>query len=61
MSVEAIFLVGIIIFAITVYGVVMAGGMALTRVMVSQQPQQQPAAEERPPALTIAAERVDGQ
>jgi hypothetical protein len=39
----------------------MAGGMALTRVMVSQQPQQQPAAEERPPALTIAAERVDGQ
>ena len=33
MTQEAIFLVGIIIFAITVYGAVMAGGIALTRVM----------------------------
>ena len=36
MSEEAIFIVGIIIFAITIYGVVMAGGMTLTRVMADQ-------------------------
>lgn len=38
MNEGAIFLVGIIIFAITIYGVVMAGGMALTRVVVEQDP-----------------------
>ncbi|MGK2950618.1 MAG: hypothetical protein ACSLFP_18745 [Acidimicrobiales bacterium] len=38
MSENAIFLVGIIIFAITVYGTVMAGGLALTKVAVDQSP-----------------------
>ena len=45
MSEGAIFLVGIIIFAITIYGVVMAGGIALTKVMVDQQPPRQPEAQ----------------
>ena len=39
MSDNAIFIVGIIIFAITVYGAVMAGGTALTRIELEQNPQ----------------------
>ena len=50
MNEGAIFLVGIVIFAITIYGAVMAGGMALTKVVIDQQPQRQPGAEDRPPA-----------
>ncbi len=38
MNEGAIFLVGIVIFAITIYGVVMAGGIALTKVIVDQDP-----------------------
>jgi hypothetical protein len=41
-----IFLIGIIIFAITIYGVVMAGGIALTKVVVEQDPQRQPKAND---------------
>ena len=37
-----IFAVGIIVFAITIYGVVMAGGMALTKVVADQEPPRQP-------------------
>jgi hypothetical protein len=43
MNEGAVFLVGIVIFAITVYGAVMAGGMALTKVVVDQEPQRAPA------------------
>lgn len=57
MSEAVIFLVGIVIFAITIYGAVMAGGMALTKVMVDQQPQARAAAGDRPPASTAP---VDG-
>ena len=46
MSDGAIFLVGIIIFAITIYGVVMAGGIALTKVVVDQQPQRRAEAKD---------------
>lgn len=38
MSETAIFVVGAIIFAITVYGVVVAGGLAMTREFVEQNP-----------------------
>jgi len=38
MSDSAIFLVGIIIFAITIYGTVMAGGIALTNVAREEEP-----------------------
>jgi hypothetical protein len=37
MSQNAIFVVGIIIFAITVYGTVMAGGIALTKVAMDDE------------------------
>jgi hypothetical protein len=30
--------VGVVVFAITVYGVVMAGGLALTRIEIEQNP-----------------------
>ncbi len=33
-----IFIVGIVVFAITVYGTVMAGGTALTRAELEQSP-----------------------
>lgn len=59
MNEPAIFIVGIIIFAITIYGTVMAGGMALTKVVLDQQPPRpprQPAPAERPPASTDTAE-----
>lgn len=41
MSEGVIFLVGIMIFAITICGVVMAGGVALTKVVVEQDPHHQ--------------------
>lgn len=37
MSEQVIFLIGIVIFGITIYGAVMAGGMALTKVMIDQE------------------------
>jgi hypothetical protein len=54
MNEEAIFLIGIIIFAITIYGVVMAGGMALTRVMIDQDDQWQPEAKDGRRASSIS-------
>ena len=38
MSEAALFIVGAVVFAITVYGVVMAGGLALTRIEIEQNP-----------------------
>jgi hypothetical protein len=38
MSETALFIVGVVVFAITVYGVVMAGGLALTRIEIEQNP-----------------------
>ena len=38
MSEPVIFIVGIVVFAITVYGSVIAGGIALTRVEIEQDP-----------------------
>ena len=38
MSETVIFVVGIIVFAITVYGTVMSGGTMLTRVQIEQNP-----------------------
>ncbi len=38
MSETVIFVIGIVIFAITTYGAVMAGGMALTRAEIEQNP-----------------------
>jgi hypothetical protein len=46
MNEGAVFLVGIVIFAITIYGAVMAGGMALTKVVLDQESQQQPEAKD---------------
>ena len=42
MNEQVIFLVGVVIFAITIYGAVMAGGIALSRVVVDQERQPQP-------------------
>ncbi len=36
MSETVIFIVGIVVFAITVYGAVMAGGLAMTRAQIEQ-------------------------
>ena len=38
MSETVIFVFGIVVFAITVYGSVIAGGIALTRVEIEQDP-----------------------
>ncbi len=38
MSETVILIVGVIVFAITVYGTVMAGGLALSRIEVEQTP-----------------------
>ena len=38
MSETGLLIVGVIVFAITVYGVVMAGGLALTRIEIEQNP-----------------------
>lgn len=54
MNEGAIFLVGIIIFAITIYGTVMAGGIALTKVVDDQQPPRQPEAKDDQPAPGIS-------
>jgi len=48
------FLVGIIIFAITIYGAVMAGGMALTKVVLDQEPQRPPEAKDGQLAPSIS-------
>jgi hypothetical protein len=37
-SSSAIFIVGVFVFALTVYGAVMAGGLALTRIEIEQNP-----------------------
>jgi hypothetical protein len=37
-SETTIFIIGVIVFAITVYGTVMAGGVALTRAEIEQNP-----------------------
>lgn len=38
MSETAIFIIGMLVFAITVYGAVMAGGVALSRIEIEQDP-----------------------
>lgn len=38
MSTTVIFLVGVVVFALTVAGAVMAGGLALTRIEIEQNP-----------------------
>ena len=38
MSSTVIFIVGVVVFAMTVYGSVMAAGLALTRVEIQQDP-----------------------
>ncbi len=38
MSETGLFIVGAIVFAITVYGVVMAGGLTLTSLQIKQNP-----------------------
>ncbi|MGI9625136.1 MAG: hypothetical protein ACR2PK_20085 [Acidimicrobiales bacterium] len=38
MSETVIFIIGVIVFAVTVYGAVMAGGLALTRIEIEQNP-----------------------
>ncbi len=38
MSETVIFVIGMLVFAITVYGAVMAGGVALRRVAIEQDP-----------------------
>lgn len=57
MSGAPVFLVGIVIFAITIYGAVMAGGMALTRVVLDQATQRQPEAKDGHPASIISPDR----
>ena len=49
MSEGAIFLIGIVIFAITIYGAVMAGGIALTQVVLDQEPPRPVGAMDGPP------------
>lgn len=46
MNEGAIFLIGIIIFAITIYGTVMAGGALLTEVVLDQEPEPTPQAKD---------------
>ena len=57
MNEAAIFLIGIIIFAITIYGAVMAGGMALTSVVLEQEPQRQPEGKDGQLASSISPHR----
>ena len=38
MSDLTVFVIGVVIFAITVYGTVMAGGIALTRRQIEEEP-----------------------
>lgn len=53
MNENVIFLVGIIIFAITIYGTVMAGGIALTKVAVDEAALPSPDAVAPPTAASI--------
>lgn len=46
MSETAIFAIGIIVFAITVYGTVMSAGLALTRAEIDQDPSLKQAVDE---------------
>ncbi len=48
MSETVLFVVGIVIFAITIYGAVMAGGLMLTRVELAQEPDSGPGAADDP-------------
>ena len=57
MNEGVVFLIGIIIFAITIYGAVMAGGMALTKVVLDQEPQRQPEAKDGRRASSISPHR----
>lgn len=41
MSLDVVFIVGCVIFAITVYGTVMAGGTLLTRRQIENEPSRQ--------------------
>ena len=41
-----VFAVGVLVFAITVYGTVVGGGMALTRREIAQNPTRQASADE---------------
>jgi hypothetical protein len=54
MSEVVIFIIGSIIFAITIYGTVMAGGLALTRRELEERPAPLPVASGGPP--TTAAQ-----
>jgi hypothetical protein len=56
MNENVIFLVGIIIFAITIYGAVMAGGVALTKVVLQEEPVRD--LEPNPPASEVSADRI---
>lgn len=55
MNQNVIFLVGIIIFAITIYGAVMAGGIALTRVVDDQDTHLQPGSKDGDLAAGMAS------
>jgi hypothetical protein len=57
MNEGAVFLIGIVIFAITIYGAVMAGGMALTNVVLDQEPQRAPEAQDGRRASSISPRR----
>jgi len=45
MSETVIFVIGVIVFAITVYGTVMAGGLAMSKAEVEQNPRLQEGVE----------------
>ncbi len=54
MSENVLFIVGVIVFAVTIYGVVMAGGLTLTRIQIEQNPHlrdkvDEDGAKKRPP------------
>lgn len=52
MSEMVIFIIGSVIFAITIYGAVMAGGLALTRRELEERPNPLPVASTAPSATT---------
>jgi hypothetical protein len=57
MNEAPVFLIGIVIFAITIYGAVMAGGMALTKVVLGQESQQQPEVKDDQRASSVSPHR----
>lgn len=59
MNEGAIFIIGIIIFAITVSGTVMAGGVALTKAAIEQESQRKPEFQDGQPALSIPSSFSD--